>query len=917
MIKKILFFLIFSIYAFAFNVTNQCGYLPSKIKPPYFPFINSNVNEIPFNFKCPSLTEIAKNPHYKQLILPILKQYKLKDLKKMNITTYLDNVNFINGSYKCVYYIKDTTFVLNLINKGCLKFNNDFHKLFPLNKINSANKLNMPNISVNKIGFYSFNDFFNLKSIYDDLYNKTLALINKLNNLINENKIPIIDLRNLNSHDNYDKTVPAFLINLLTLSPDYSKDNKLIDNFGNLIMNFPKEAYKNMKLLINLTNPDVQEGTAFNKVEDISKFVQNKNKMFNERFWGFYYVFFKNIEDGFYQIIAIIFLFGAFGLFGFALMQKKFDLYLIEDSQKFQFDFSKKFLSLAIPFILFTSPIITISNAKIPKQFLYNPQSQKNIDIYTPIQAGIRYSLNFGNYFGNLINDYATYAYLYYIANSVGYNLNPQSLIIQLNQDFTNFYYKFYKLKQKYDFYRTICVLSYPNIFTKFGHFPNNIKPYNFDNSGIALTNSNQQQLYNTFGFSQVKYNYCVFLENDIYARSIDLINSLNNYQQNYIDNLKRTNIKISKSVLESTTNLLKSYIMINNTFGWLTSAVVPSLETILTANNFLAQVDIDSLKDKINNEVIKYSDYSYKENGNNIKNYTNENDSSSSIENFLKRATQSVLSLSVYTILPGFNDLFHNTYKFLNNLLNGFIPNGLLSKFINFFVPKKFKTVILFISTLFICVFLYNLLVMMLTFMLITFALIIKIAFYFLEIFLTFLISFALSIWSLTVNPQKAWEAWGNFMFQIAKLTFMPIIIVLTSFSLIFINKLIKYLYAFTIYIIGSILNSASDLGYSYTYSSGGIFDILKQSWSHFHIFKILDIFSPLFSSISLNAFIGGSGGILLDIIILIVDLIIVFKLSDWVFEIFGKRDAGGMISGEIRQVGEGLKAKYSGGML
>ena len=940
MIRKFFFLAFFVIFAFSTpplpvkqnsdtvnfkkkaKIVYECGIPPSKVKNPLFPEYDiNNVDKFYYDLKCPTLNDLKKsNP---ELLMPLLKIYKWEDIQNLKHSVTVKNINFNNGTLICEYNFENYNF--KIVKKiDCKYFVKDFKKLFPDKKIYSFSHLDLPNISLKKIGnFNFFNDIY-LKATYDKLFKKTIVFIDKLLKEYEKDKKTYtdIDLKQLDSHTNYEKTFPAILVNLLTFNTDALGNGKnLVDNLGRLNVNFP-----------TITNPDMvlqfmKKGTyignvwgfykknMFKDTKEALEYVENKDKYFSKSFWGFYFLFFKNIELGFRHIIELIFILGFIGLFGFALLNKKTNLIGTEIQHKFQFDFGKKFLGLATAFLFFSTPVLVSNNVKFDKKLIYD-DSQVSVELagaYTPIQGIIQTSISLGNYFGNIIADYGTFAYLSYLKNTTDSGININDLVINLNQKFAEFYWQIYNIKRKYDFVKTICVMSYPTIYNKYKRFDENINPATIESFDVTKSYYPQAMLYKTFGITQVDYKTCVNLEKQMDYDTLMLIKDLNNYITYFEKKIDANSGRIEtlRKNQEEIQKMFMKYIKLHNNFGWITTISLPAMEMILKYKKIYNDLNIDELQKELGKQSAKY--YSIKsekvvKNGND--NVT-QSDDTSQLDSIDKRNAiiATISKYSFYYVLPGFNDLNKNVSTAIQHILRfGLIsikkllpPIPFLTKAVNWLLTsKEVRVFVAFIIGFIVSVMLYNLLIMILGFIIVSFALLIKIAFYFLEIFLTYLISFALSLWAITNNSQKAWEAWNNFIFQVAKLTFMPILIVFTIFSIIIINKIIMMLYGVLSFLIGEIAFSANSIEFE------NVNIYVNNVESFFDYFGVY---------MAINSFLSSSE-IILHIIVILIDLLLIFKFTDWAFEIFGKRDNMG-ISGEIRQFTDKIKQSYGGGLV
>jgi len=914
MIKKIFFLILIISFSAGGQIQNQCGIAPLNFfKIPYFNINNVNGKQrIDFNFKCPSIQSLLKN---NQINLKVKNTIKTLIKNKTDYRTILEGANLVTGRYTCKYiFTKNYSFQITLYNNVCSKNYNNFQKYFS-QFLYSTKEIPFKIPDIKNLMLISFNKPLSLYNLYKNYYNDAINAIYEIYQ--NIHGLRFVDFNSIDSHTHYADTIPAVLIGLITLDNSYFRNNYAVKQTGEININIP-----NFQILSSLHLKNVKN------LSDIQKKVENVANTLNKEFWGFYYYLITNLNIGFSNLIKILFGIGVIGIFGGSAILKKINIIGTEETQRFQFDFSKYFLVSFGLLIFFLAPVVP--QPKIPSEYIYRANKNQNTQINSQItiaQELMRYSWQLGNYFANYISDFGTYAYLKYIENSYGITARPEMLISLLNIDYYNIANQYYYIANKELFLKELCYLSYPRIYNQFLGFPKRINPYTYETYNPNNPQDTTYILNKYLGIDRVNYQICSNYYESLNNNLSNFINTLNDFK-NYnkaifiFKNISRAQvIKFNKTIAD--------FINLHNQIGWLSSISLPLINKIFKDKDIFNNINYIS---KYQNELLKTHNIYYVKVTNHYEQYSsNYNRSvfsyeleqlnklfidkeakfsilfskyfSNKIQNLLSFITSVASHMSSYLLIPGFGSLFNGINKFISI----FIPNKTtISQLANFSLSL--------ILTYFIIMLFINFLVMLI----VSIAGIIKVIFYYLETIIMFLLSYVMVLWGITFTPQKTIQSLGQFIFNIFKLAFTPILIVLSMFLVMIINKLIDMLYELLVFIgthISSIfLSGISEKNYTEPATSYSLISLI-----HSHIANTLNSIIVLFNYIGdvmATGSLQGTAHIIILFIKLIIDIIIIWKFNEWAFEIVGRKIEGG-ISAEITKIGEKTINKMGGGLV
>lgn len=893
----------------------------------------NQTEELKYNFQCPDIPYMIKNSklskEQKKLELDVYNNKKFNNgFPDIGFDIELYKVDFKTGNYMCKYTLSNAEQYLYYSSKNpaCIK-----------NYIQLNNLLfKKPVASISSLGRYSFKNIFNVYDTYKTLYKGLLKGVEfyRKDILTEMNNGTMVDLNSLNSHTDYKKTFPSVIIDLLTLNTNIVQQKKILNPDGELNIN-----------PLFLQNLSKEESKAYKDMGGLAQTIQDKYSLISKQFWGFYYYLITNLSIAISQLIKILFIGGTLFLFGSAAVFKKLNVVGTEKQEAFQFDFGKKFITIGSMYLIFTAPIagnIAHSN-NMDSEFIYGgAKNQKVADNITIVQLSMRYFWQLGNYFANYVNDYGTFAYLKYIQHSYGISMNPEKNLKTLNNNYKNIVTELYSIKNNDDFLKTYCAMSYPKTYAKYHYFPSNFNVDLFE----LNTNETQKERHKLFhynGFFKVNYNLCSNLWTNNNKKALTTINDITSMNDFYN---KKAKILLDKGSyqVQCFDSSMKNFIKLHNNLGWFSSITLPVLEKIFNTYQLFQRIDYQANTKKFinsnNTKIIetKVNDKSPKLQEKSSSESTSEKTSiydnfiapllfsKTGVKNadfmkgkYLEKGVISILKpiskLTVYMALPGFNDMYKTVSGFFKNAISSdkkdsdsfklFNLSGMASKILDKLPGGKgVMAILIAIISFIITVIAYNIVITFLEFMIIALTIIVKMIFYYIELLITFLMSYAIVLWSISFNSNKTKENLSNFTFHIMKLAFIPILIVLSVYAVILSDKFIDLLYNMFTYIITStsedtLVNYSSNV--SFLSHLWGVFDLNSGS-----------VFGSLFAT----AGFGGAGTILLPIIKILVDLIILIKFENWTFEIIGKRVDSG-ISGEMQKTFDKVSGKFGGGLV
>ncbi|MEK7989959.1 MAG: hypothetical protein VSS52_003040 [Thiotrichaceae bacterium] len=428
----------------------------------------------------------------------------------------IKNINFYTGSYMCEYRFQDTKayYELQRVNKACkldTKAVADLPtdlKALPKYSFEEAygiiSNTDQKNSALDELTFDGLKVIENFDKEKDNLIEKLERLKKSFDAMPEENYK--IDLQNIDSHTNASSTLSSIIVGILTGDAEFLNTGRIIIKDGSLNL-------KEVSATSASKNGDVSstkfESFIENPVADLFSLTNSIDK----KFWGFYFYLIANINNAFGHIITMLFGLGTVGIFGFAYIKTQTQN---QKKSSFQFDFGSKAIGIFTAFTMFSAPIIPVEKG-IPSQYIYsatNQSSPKTEEIKrdsTVVQVALRYSLQLGTYWSNVINDYAFFSYLNYVKSAYGH-YDTSRVVPEIDKSIKSFISDSVLLKKQINFFEYTCGYNY---------FSNLKQHYSLPDfrDGSSTVNSISG---NPLGYNKSDYAYCSRLFKAIQADSYD-----------------------------------------------------------------------------------------------------------------------------------------------------------------------------------------------------------------------------------------------------------------------------------------------------------------------------------------------------------------------------------------------------------
>lgn len=243
----------------------------------------------------------------------------------------------------------------------------------------------------------------------------------------------------MDSHSEYQKTVPSIITGVFTLDGDYfdqaSGKTRYINEVGELNLNqelvqitqdssWTGKVWENVKGLFTgeTTTTDTASHEAFNPMN-----------FMDQQILGFYVYLTENIMNAYMSVIWFIFLGGAMAGSAYYAYKR----FLEKNSKELpSIKGSGKIYALTVlgGFLFFTAPIISssVDTEGAVKKAIYATNGDDSGNMYgysTLAQQSVRYAAQLGTYFGNVESDYAMKAFLALIQFKQGMLEDPKAAI--------------------------------------------------------------------------------------------------------------------------------------------------------------------------------------------------------------------------------------------------------------------------------------------------------------------------------------------------------------------------------------------------------------------------------------------------------------------------------------------------------
>lgn len=248
----------------------------------------------------------------------------------------------------------------------------------------------------------------------------------------------------LDSHSNFDKTVPSIITGVLTLDSDYFEKNggktRYINEVGEVAINPEKIA---------VTRNSSWTGRVWDNIKGIfsgensatatsSYHTFNPMKFMDQQVLGYYVYLAENLLAGYMTIVYIIFMSGAMWGGGYYAYKK----FLSKSTKEEDFKVNKMtyLLTAALGFVFFTAPLVStpVEKTGAIEKAIYKDNSGNDSSTgygySTLAQQTVRYSAQLATYFGNVESDYAMKAYLALIQFKQGMLEDPTDAINAIDE---------------------------------------------------------------------------------------------------------------------------------------------------------------------------------------------------------------------------------------------------------------------------------------------------------------------------------------------------------------------------------------------------------------------------------------------------------------------------------------------------
>lgn len=511
----------------------------------------------------------------------------IKELKENNInkeekhTVSISDIDFSTGEYTCAYtFLKSNAPVyVNLVNKSCNKDmavinekSQDVASLPEYQYIKGFGNIDFEQTGMAENGDFATESLYPTKA-FKKSYEKIVQSLDVLSDTYKSAETTVDIGGSINSHTNHSKTMSSIVVGILTADEEFF-DSKIITNDGALSLHGAS--------VLDTLSPNGKNEV----VNMASNMVQLIDSM-DTKFWGFYYYLIYNVSNAFASIITMIFSLGTISVFGFAYAKK-----LTEDDRdsSSQFNWKNKFIGVFAVFTMFTAPIIP--NVKsLPSNYVYAPSSnsvaqsnEKYSEVRrdsTAIQVALRYMFQLGTYWANQVNDYALFSYLTYISSAVGH-FDSSTMLSSYKQDVSSFIQQSALLKKEVDFFEATCGYNYFSTLKTKSDLPNFTDGYGFELSALST---------NQLGIQSVSYPFCSDLFHSIKLKTGDILvdyQKMLKAQERASESMNNINANDIKNV----NNFLQYTIAINNKFGWISIAMIPSLQGAMEAKRVVGVID-------------------------------------------------------------------------------------------------------------------------------------------------------------------------------------------------------------------------------------------------------------------------------------------------------------------------------------
>lgn len=388
----------------------------------------------------------------------------------------------------------------------------------------------------------------------------------------------------INSHSNFQNSVPAIITGVLTLDGDYFEHTgggkvRYINEVGEIALNPDKitvtrnsswtgRVWENVKALIFSSGEATTTDTASYKTFNPMKFM-------DQQVLGFYVYLSQNMMSAYMSIIYIIFMGGAMWGGGYYAYKK-----FMSKGAEATFKVNKiaYLITASLGFVYFTAPLVSdnVDKTGAISKAIYKDSgddSSTNYGYSTLAQQTVRYAAQLGTYFGNVESDYAMTAYLALLRFKQGMLENPSNTIDAMTSRLTATENKMLEAAFASNYLRTVCKPYFSGVDVY------KLTPTQVQQISMTSKTPEGDQILSATGISADRLDIGTCLKmsqqlSDIASSVISVKKALNaelNTYSNMYDNTS-TSSGGSSSEQNMFYNFMQLMIWTQNNFGWIAS---------------------------------------------------------------------------------------------------------------------------------------------------------------------------------------------------------------------------------------------------------------------------------------------------------------------------------------------------------
>lgn len=830
-------------------------------------FSTQNLSVANGQFTCPDVNTIND---------PLIASYKEEGTLNQNIDVSILDANFNTGHYVCKYTFlaKNNYYELKLVNE---RIKNEREGIFLLETFPS-------DIAFKKnYGILKIEDTLNVSKDTAELFEKLKTAGLELQKELKNYKP--LDLRKMiDSSKEFDSSVASKLTGLLTV------DDQFLAVGGQNV---------NADGSLRFLDEDAKKITTLDETNeiDVDKMIGTMAGL-DAKFWGFYNYLIHNINSAWTSIVTMLFGLGGIFFIGSTMARQA-----IDENNKIQINWKKKLLSMAFAMTFFTAPIVPTASNLNP-DFMFNEKS--GASEFTSIShTALRYFFQTGTFFANQIADTALFSYLKYVGNEYG-NYDANAMLLNYKKDVKSFLANTKTLENKINFFESTCAVNYSHRLLKDG----DLVSY----ASVTEDPNIETKSYDNLSHNLVNYELCSKVLKDIKKDSSSLLltykNSLKNYKK-MADKL----LYLKQSDLDEYNRWATYVTNINNTYGWISVAMVPAMTTVLEYKQiFKFTESIEELQEDVNGRIgetkpiksnlkrdQKESNFNDAEDASwwvsiskffgNVKDYFVD-----PVQNFLQEniggpAAGTIMGYSFFFLMPGFDSLFNfvqqsgivdlimTVSSAIINVAKGALAVAtggvsvavfgaieLASNLISSGAGED-KGIIYFLIAFIFAIGVYFVVMSTLAIILTSLFVVLKIILYHIDLIATFFISVALMFWTLSTGDKEG-EMYKKFFGKVVVLSLTPLSIVMSVYVYIFAAGILRYLWDLSFELIFSVsMETMNQVDGS----------SLMSQYQYIQIY-------------ALNTF----AGIIFQIVSIFLSYIILFKFHERIMNYFGMEDGG-----------------------